>query len=272
MGNNRFSLYDADGVWIEDRPWRAALRLVNAFVPLSDGRVLHAGAWPLTVAELAEEPPTWYLAAFSWQESRSAAAARAAVDTLIRVPSGGWSAVPLTSVAGAQWRYIGPPILDADLRWTVPAADLVAVASGYDYRFQVLDMAGRVVREVVVDVPSIPMRADWKRWFTTERLDGELGRSDPFDLDAASRERLPFAEEVPRIAALASDQEGRIWVSARTGEPGGLRTDVFGLDGTFLGSLTDPSTPAAFAAGDLVLLRSPGDGGQDLFRVVRARF
>jgi hypothetical protein len=270
VGNRRFDLFASDGTLVEERRWPGAARLVSAFRVRPDGRILQAAQWPLTVAEAAQEPSRWYLLVHDLDESSGARPGHGLVDTLAVMSVSGFHALTVESEEGEKHGWWGAPVFDGDLLWDAHDEWTVTVTARA-YRFEVRDGTGRVVTEVVAPTPDLTVTAAHRAWYFEHRFRDEIRVRGDFTPTAASRERIPFAERMPAIAAIALDAQGRVWVRAQLPEPGRTRLDLFTRQGDYLGSIEERGTPAAFTDRGDVLLREAGEEGLDRFRVVRLR-
>lgn len=267
VGNRRFEIYTLDGRYLKDRKWPGAARIVNPFRVLDSGDVLHGGSWPLTVAELADHDPVFYLARFRLGERPAAAAGQGVADTLVVMPSAPFLATPMTSREGrAQLPVFGTAAFSAELHWSAAGSRVVTV-TGEKYRFEIRDSRGRILREVALPAPGISVTEQHRRWFWDNRFPLLFVDREPYQPSAGSKARFPFAERLQAIDGIALDRRGRIWVLANLPGAGKTRLDLFDGEGIYLGSLGDLPLPVAFTAGGAVLFRDPAPDGLDRFRV-----
>ncbi len=267
VGNRRFSVFDLDGTCLDDAAWPGASRLVEPFAVTPEGDILHGGQWPLTVAELAEQDPLFYLAVFAgpgrWQEG-----APVIRDTLATMYGALWTSFPIRSQEGGERGWFGAPVFSPTFHWSAGEAGIVTVTAA-DYRFELRDFQGRVRLEVVGPGVPIPVTEAWKRYYFDVIAPRELGRYGPFTLTSDSRARFVFAEKVPALAGIALDPRGRIWVEVAAAEPGERHVDLFAADGTYLGRVGGIGLPAAFTAEGHVLFREVGADDLDRWWVGR---
>ena len=134
VGNRRFSIYNLEGTYIKDVRWPGASRLVNPFSVTEGGRILHGGMWPLTVAELANQDPLYYLALFpaegEWQEGRAVIH----VDTLATMEALPYMSTEIHSEQGDVRMWFGHPELAPRLLWAA-AENLIVTVTSAQYRF-----------------------------------------------------------------------------------------------------------------------------------------
>lgn len=89
---------------------------------------------------------------------------------------------------------------------------------------------------------------------------------------ASALNRMTFADQIPVVSAMAVDSEGRIWVarSASDGYSDGP-TDVFGADGSYVGTLAADGVriPAAFGPNGLMAYVERDESRLPIVRVLR---
>lgn len=268
--NRRFSVYEMDGNYLMDVRWPGGSRLVNEFAITPDGGILHGGSWPLTVAELTEQEPVYYLAEFPgaglWEEG-----APVHLDTLFTMKSLPWIRIGISSEEGEARAWVGPPEFSPQPRWSVGSEEIVTVTSA-DYRFEIREMSGEVVLEVVVSGADLRVTDAHRDWFFNHVAPRRFGTDGSFTLTSDSRARFSFANQMQAIDGIALDGMGRVWVQANTGEPGATRLDLFERDGTYIGNLGELPLPAAFSCNGFILIRESAEDGLDRFQVGIVKF
>jgi hypothetical protein len=268
VANRRFTLFDERGDFVSERRWPGAARLVGDFIVRGDGRILHAGLWPLTVAETTLEPTRWYLSVHDLDEPIGGRAGHGLVDTLAVMFTGTFQSTTMESLEGDQRGWFGVPVFDGELLWDARDGMLVTVTSR-DYRFQLCRPDGSVRLEVVGPESDLTVTGIHRDWYFTHRFEADIYARESFTPTAATRERIPFAEQLPAIRGIALGPQGRVWVQAQLPAPGASRLDVFDADGEWLGTIPVSGCPVAVTGRGDVLLREDGEGGLDRFRVVR---
>jgi len=266
VGNRRFSVYDLDGTYIRDVKWPGASRLVSHFSVTPSGRILHGGMWPLTVAELADQEPLFYLALFpaegEWEEGRAVIH----VDTLATMKSLPYLSTEIRSEEGDVRMWFGHPEFAPQLLWAA-GEELIATVTSEEYRFEIRRPDGDIIMEVSAPMPELEVTDAHKEWFFRYEAGRRLSRYGSFTLTSDSRARIPFARYMPAITGIAVDRMGRIWVQANTPEPGVTRLDIFDREGNYRGHLGTLPLPAAFSCDEHVLMLERAEDGLDRFRV-----
>lgn len=271
VGNRRFSIFESDGTYSRDVRWPGASRLVNRFAITTRGGILHGGVWPLTVAELAEQEPLYYLAEFAGEGQWEGGEAPVILDTMATMYSLPWSRFLVSSEEGARSLWLDPPVFAPEMYWAAREEEIVTVTSP-DYRFEVHDMRGRVLLEVVIPDQDLRVTDAHRQWFFEVEAPRRLEQEGAFTLTPDSKARFVFARDVQAIAGVAVDRTGRIFIEANTPEPGVRRLDLFDNTGRYEGSLRGIPLPAAFSCAGHILLRYPDPDGMDGFRVGFIRF
>ena len=171
-----------------------------------------------------------------------------------------------------------PPGLDLQMLPKVHVAPLpegrVAVVDSVGYRVKILSDAGAL--DGVLERPFVPFpltdaameahrerkskevterditRASRDLAATTGLPLRDVDASDVYERYLASLADLEFADEIPVIHDVATDWDGRLWVTraSATGDAGPI--DLFGPDGTYIGTITDVRVPDAFGPDGLI--------------------
>ncbi len=264
VGNVRFSVYNTDGSSERDIRWPGGSRLVNSFAITPRGGILHGGVWPLTVAELAEQEPIYYLAEFAgegvWEEGSIVH-----LDTLAVMRAEPWSGFVIRSEEGDERGWFEAPVFSPQFYWSASGGVVVTVTSP-DYRFEVRDTRGKIMLEVVCPSPDLRVTEEHRRWYFESFTHTALPGSEPFTLTSDSKARFEFARVMPAIAGITIDGAGNIYVLANTPEPGVTRLDLFTSEGMYRGSVAEIGLPEAFIGDGTILLRDPDPSGLDRFR------
>ena len=262
--NVRFSVYSKDGASERDVRWPGGSRLVNSFAITPRGGILHGGVWPLTVAELAEQDPLYYLAEFAG-EGIGEEGSIAHLDTLAIMRAAAWSGFIIRSEEGGERGWFDPPAFSSQFYWSASKEVVVTVISP-DYRFEVRDMRGEIMLEIVCPSPDLRVTEEHRRWYFDSFARTALPGSEPFTLTSDSKARFQFARELQAIAGITIDGAGNIYVLVNTPDPGITRLDLFTVDGIYRGSVAEIGLPEAFSGEGTILLRDPDPSGLDRFR------
>ncbi len=214
-------------------------------------------------------------------------------------PEGNWRPVHIFrwddgSRSVLYWAWAAPPIkdnslmpdriYDPNLHVGVLSDGRVAVVDSVGYRVKLVAADGAVT--AVLERPVDPMPVTRRvRDHVRETLLGELLASDtvmdhlePEEAEALRRSRhtfvfaLPFAEQIPVIAALGVDHEDRIWVQRHAGPTDAEGPiDLLTVTGEYLGTLPEggPRMPSAFGPGGLVAFIDASDEESNTVRVAR---
>jgi len=264
VGNVRFSIFDTDGTYERDVRWPGGSRLVNAFAITPRGGIVHGGLWPLTVAELSEQEPLYYLAEFagegSWEEGSPVH-----VDTLATMRAEPWTGFVIRSQEGHERGWFEAPVFSPQFYWSAGGDMLVTVTSP-DYRFEVRNARGDIVLEIVCPSPDLRVTDAHRRRYFDYFAHTAIFSSEPFTLTSDSKARFQFARELQAIAGITIDGAGNIHVLANTPEPGVTRLDLFSAEGMYRGSVEEIGLPTAFTSDGSILLRDPDPEGLDRFR------
>jgi len=268
--NRRFTVYSREGEFLSSIPWPGGLRLVNPFRVIGEDRVVYGGLWPLTVAELAQQPPVHYLAASRILEGGPGSRARVETDTLALVRASGYHSVVLTSREGDRRTWFGTPILEKELHWArLPDGELVTV-TGSGLAFEVRGVSGEVRSRVKVSDQGPPVTGAWKQWYVDQVLEMRSLEGGAFTPTRETVDLLPFAERIQLVGGLAADPRGRIWLRVRGSQPGRERIEIFTAEGDYLGTPGPGPLPAAFLGDGRILVRVRDTvEGADVFYVMR---
>jgi hypothetical protein len=232
------------------------------------GRILHGGTWPLTVSELADQDPQYYLALFpsegEWEEGRAVVH----LDTLATMKALPYMSTEIHSEEGDLRMWFGHPELAPRLLWDADDGSIVTVTSA-EYRFEKRRQDGSILLEVVVPTADLEVGDGQKDWFFKYEAESRLRQYGVFTLTAESPARIPFARHMAAIKSIKIDRKGLIWVEANTSEPGVTRLDIFDGDGHHLGNLGRLPMPAAFSSDGNILIRERTEEDLDRFRVGR---
>ena len=256
------SLFALDGTYRREVRWPGGSRLVNDFAITPRGGIVHGGIWPLTVAELAEQDPRYYLAEFSAGEGEGSLAR---VDTLLTMPAAPWSGFVIRSEEGDERGWFDPPVFSPVFHWAAGDGSFATVTSA-SYRFEVRDPQAAVRLEVICPDPDLRVTDAHRQWYfdTFARL--TLESSEPFTLTSDSKARFEFARERQAIAGIEIDRRGNLYVLINEPEPGVTRLDLFTADGEYRGTVAGIGLPVAFLGDGTVLLREYDPDGYDRFR------
>ncbi|MFC1499737.1 hypothetical protein ACFL6T_01815 [Candidatus Zixiibacteriota bacterium] len=264
VGNVRFSVYTIDGSSQDDVRWPGGSRLVNSFAITPRGGILHGGIWPLTVAELAEQDPMYYLAEFAgeglWEEGSSVH-----VDTLAVMRAEPWSGFVIRSEEGGERGWFESPVFSPQFYWSA-SNDLIVTVTSADYRFEVRDMQGTILLEIVCPTPDLRVTEAHRRWYFDSFAREAIPGLEPFTLTSDSKARFVFARELQAIAGISIDGAGNIYVLANSPVPGTTRLDLFSAEGIYRGSVSDAGLPEACIGDGTILLKSTDSAGLDRFR------
>jgi hypothetical protein len=268
VGNRRYSIFRFDGSLEDDRRWPGAARIVNPFKILPSGDVLHAGQWPLTVLELADMDPVYYLARFDLNAGTGSASGQGVADTLVVMPSAPYLATPMTDEEG-QVRYpaFGPAAFTSKLHWAAHDGTVATVTSE-EYRFELRDDRGRVRREVAAPTPDLRVTDAHKAWYFRAIFPRRFEAGEAYRPSAGARDRFPFAERRQALSGIAIDPAGRIWIEANLPEPGRSRLDLYDPEGLYLGHCGGTPLPVAFTESGLALIRERKTDGLDRYWVL----
>ena len=276
LGNRGFVLFGADGTFDRLVPFQAT-QFATTIAPLASGDVFQSGGGVRIAirsqgSEAPAEPTTRPVVRYSLED--------AAVDTLwngwmmpppdvpdgppITLPGGGGASITLSALP--PLRAFEAPLLAAAL-----PDGRVAVVDSVDYAVKVVreGSAEAVLRRPVPPqavTPGIEAAEQERRLAALEdgsarmqiTIRGAGGAGGPIDASAMERARIEgmvFAPEIPVVAGLAVDPQGRIWVE-RTGAGAG-RTgpiDIITPEGDYLGTIPPDGLriPTAFGPGGLV--------------------
>ncbi|MFN0179615.1 MAG: 6-bladed beta-propeller [Gemmatimonadales bacterium] len=136
-------------------------------------------------------------------------------------------------------------LLTPNLAWAV-APGLVAVAAGDEYQVAVF-IGGRLhhlSRRPIVPIPATVEHVRRRYPDGIALFQGRSCRQGPDVLAAA----LGIAPTLPVLDRLRYAPDGALWVQRFTLPGAAPITDVFGPDGTYLGSQTGPGFPVGFAS------------------------
>ncbi len=191
---------------------------------------------------------------------------------------------PEEEVGGASGNGGTFQIRMAPLRAFTPQMHLAVLADGRfavvdstDYRVRIFQQDGTAVGEIsrpiapVAVTPQIEEREQAHRrevlqarmdegdetGGTVVMLGGGGGRMAMPNMNEAQMNRIEnmqFYPEIPVVAGLAADWEGRIWVQRSSSEPGERGPiDIVTVDGKYVGTLSPdgPETPTAFGPNGL---------------------
>jgi hypothetical protein len=197
-------------------------------------------------------------------------------------------AATLVARPGEQSMQMGaPPAFSPVFRWGVLPDGGVAFMDGIEYAVHLIGSDGRPAGALR---RSIEPRAVTSRDQSMERerrlealestgagapmrvevVNGVRRQSSDLDMGRQLIEQLNFAEQMPVLADLAVDGEGRIWVQRtgpRPGEAGVV--DIVTARGDYLGTAEMESLPDAFGPDGLAAWVETGDLGIQRVRVER---
>lgn len=276
LGNRGFVVFAPDGSFLRLVPFQQTQFATN-IAPLPSGDVYQAGGG-IRISlggpgGAAPAPPTTRpVVRYSLED--------ASVDTLwngwmmpppdapdgppITLPGSGGGSITISSIP--PLRAFEAPLLVSPL----PDGGLVVVDSvGYAVkvvRGGVLEQVlGRPVQPVEV-TPAIEAAEQERRLADLEdgssqmqiTVRGPGGGGGPIDASGMERSRIEgmvFAAEIPVVAGLAADPQGRVWVQ-RTGSVPGTEgsTDIITLEGEYLGTIPPEGVriPTAFGPDGLI--------------------
>jgi len=149
----------------------------------------------------------------------------------------------------------------------------LAVVDSIGYRIKLISRDGSVVGTVERPITPLAvteaMREGQRERYVAREVPSNVGI---FRIEREGVDKLTFAEQVPVIANIAVDWDGRIWVE-RTGEDGvgPGPTDIVTPDGGYVGTLPADGVriPSAFGPNGLMAYIETDEFGVQVVRVIR---
>lgn len=204
------------------------------------------------------------------------------------------SPAPRLAVSGGEntreVRMTPPPTFSPAVSWSPMPDGRLAVASGTDWRIQIVGPNGAVTSVLERPIRARPVsERDREAARATRREALESGAGMVRVENVNGRERMSvggsglpadqvermlasmeFAAVVPVIRGIRTDAEGRIWVQ-REGGPGATAhpIDILTSAGAYLGTLRGEALPDAFGPGGLAAFITANDLGVQIVVVKR---
>ncbi len=283
-----FEILEADGTYVESVQVDITKAAPAAKAePLPDGRLISTGGPRVSMARAPD------------QDGEVAPPGRRAMDIF---PLDGadpgafyyaWGPPPAkgdsTTVQleeGMMFTLPPQTALEPGLHWAVLADGRIAIADSIGYQVKLVTPdgadAGRIERpiepltvtEAVRDAVRAAARADLEGAASLGVTAAYETAMPPALREAMERgiEEMTFPNEIPVVAGLAADREGRLWIE-RSGLDGVADgpIDIVTPDGGYVGTLAPdgPRLPNAFGPGGLMAYLVEDDMGAQTVRVVR---
>ncbi len=276
VGYGGFVVFNPDGSYKTSVPMSPGTMLFPSgdLLSMPDGRVLSAGGGVVGMRRTPgggmEFPNSRPVHLFSLGDEVQ-------VDTLYESwdPATAGGAPDLETTGGGGIRFQGPPMraFDPELLAAVLPDGRVAVADSTTYSVKVLSVGGEIGRLIrrahsPREVTRRDREAEKERRVASMEASGGpriMIRTDDGNTSSiasgqakammeARLETMVFAEEIPVVARLAVDWEGRIWLErngSEVGEPG--PTDLIDSSWQYLGTAAAGGVriPSAFGPGGL---------------------
>lgn len=284
-----FEIFEADGTFVESVSVDITKGAPAArALPLPDGRLISTGGPRVTMSHAPDQD----------QDGEVAPPGHRAMDIFPldgsdpRVFHYAWGPPPAkdsTTVQVEEGMMLTLPrrtALEPGLHWTVLADGRIAIADSIGYRVKLVTPegadAGRIERpiepstvtEAVKDALRAAARADLEGIASFGITAASETAMPPALREAMDRqiEEMTFPDEIPVVAGLVADWEGRLWI-ARSGQDGVADgpIDIVTPDGGYVGTLAPdgPRLPSAFGPGGLMAYLEKDDLDMQTIRVVR---
>lgn len=291
MGQQGFQLFNPEGTYVDNVPLDLSKGIPGfETYPEDGGTVLSSGGMRMRSGEdhETEEPQGRRVDRFALDSSERSLAYMAWEPP----PSGEGEEASLGGEGGGiQIQMNRLRAFDPALHIAPLPGGFVAVVDSTGYRVKIVDPAGDIAG--VIERPILPVTVDddirgqerERRLAELEeqtsgnvRVFGAGSGSMSVDPEAITRmrrsriENMIFSAEVPVIAGLGTDSEGRLWIEragAVIGSNGPI--DIVAADGTYWGTLDPdgPRIPEAFGPGGLAAYVETDELGVETVRVKR---
>ncbi|HRN52314.1 MAG TPA: hypothetical protein PK788_02400 [Gemmatimonadaceae bacterium] len=174
----------------------------------------------------------------------------------------------MVQACGTRIAFEGGRLFASGLHWHAAAPQMV-VSSGADYEIDYYE-GPRLFARVKRSLPSrAPTRDDLRRLYP-DGLQLRRGGGPPCVIDGETLERdVGFADTMPAVHGVARFREGTLWVRRSMPSERPSVLDVFGTDGTYLGSVRGLNLPVGQLPNDelLVPIDDESSGGIQIARI-----
>jgi hypothetical protein len=146
------------------------------------------------------------------------------------------------------------PLFTGELSWSANDA-MLATTQQTSYRVD-LRVGGHVVRSIRRDVPEVAATvADVERLYPGGMKVRFGGGGECVTPSSEIAEKIGIAPTLPAIRGIALAPDGTLWVERFTFDGETPVTDLFGADGTYLGTLAGTALPIGFLGADRVVMQ-----------------
>jgi len=257
--NRRFSVYSTTGEYLRDTRWGSYSW--HEFFPLGESDLLINTRTNVDFDNADEIVPPLFLLRVDIASGEE--------DTLTTMAGLREMQIEVRSVSGQAMIFVGPPQFAPRLHWSYsPDSGLIHLVCGSEYRIEVRDLSGRLLREVLAPAPDLTVTQADRDWFFDDEFRFGFGSGERFTATRASLEKYPFAERRQAIEGVTTDPFGRVWILAATDHPGTTRLDLYAPDGAYLGHLGATPLPTTFTPDGSALIRIEDAEDADLYLVI----